>query len=48
MSRCDPISRRLLLGRFGSGIGVIGTFLMPGGMRGALAFGNGHTKKKRG
>jgi N-acetylmuramoyl-L-alanine amidase len=37
MSRCDPISRRLLLGRFGSGIGVIGTFLMPGGMRGALA-----------
>jgi N-acetylmuramoyl-L-alanine amidase len=37
MSRCDPISRRLLLGRFGSGIGVIGTFLMSGGMCGALA-----------
>ena len=33
----SPISRRLLLGRLGSGTGIVGTFLLPGRMRGALA-----------
>jgi N-acetylmuramoyl-L-alanine amidase len=37
MSSCPPVSRRLLLGRLGSGTGVVGTFLLPGWMRGALA-----------
>jgi N-acetylmuramoyl-L-alanine amidase len=37
MPPCDPVTRRLLLGRLGSGSGIIGTFLLPGWMRGALA-----------
>jgi N-acetylmuramoyl-L-alanine amidase len=37
MSPCAPIARRLLLGRLGSGIGVIATFLLPDRMRPALA-----------
>src|SRR6476661_2782579 len=37
MVPCLPISRRLLLGRLGSGTGIIGTFLLPGRMREALA-----------
>jgi N-acetylmuramoyl-L-alanine amidase len=37
MEPCSPITRRLLLGRLGSGTGVIGTFLLPGRMRSALA-----------
>ncbi|HUD58399.1 MAG TPA: N-acetylmuramoyl-L-alanine amidase [Acetobacteraceae bacterium] len=37
MSSSPPISRRLLLGRLGSGSGVIGTFLLPGWMASALA-----------
>jgi N-acetylmuramoyl-L-alanine amidase len=37
MVPCPPISRRLLLGRLGSGTGIIGTFLLPGRMREALA-----------
>jgi N-acetylmuramoyl-L-alanine amidase len=37
MPRCAPVTRRLLLGRLGSGTGVIGTFLLPGWMRSAPA-----------
>jgi N-acetylmuramoyl-L-alanine amidase len=37
MSPCTPVTRRLLLGRLGSGTGVVGTFLLPGWMRDALA-----------
>jgi N-acetylmuramoyl-L-alanine amidase len=37
MSLGSPVSRRLLLGRLGSGSGVIGTFLLPGWMGQALA-----------
>jgi N-acetylmuramoyl-L-alanine amidase len=37
MPPCDPVTRRMLLGRLGSGSGIIGTFLLPGPMRGALA-----------
>ena len=37
MALGSPISRRLLLGRLGSGTGVIGTFLLPGWMGQALA-----------
>ena len=37
MPRCAPVTRRLLLGRLGSGTGVIGTFLLPGWMHSALA-----------
>jgi N-acetylmuramoyl-L-alanine amidase len=37
MSLGSPISRRLLLGRLGSGSGVVGTFLLPGWMGPALA-----------
>jgi N-acetylmuramoyl-L-alanine amidase len=37
MSLGSPISRRLLLGRLGSGSGVVGTFLLPGWMGQALA-----------
>jgi N-acetylmuramoyl-L-alanine amidase len=37
MVPCRPISRRLLLGRLGSGSGIIGTFLLPGWMGSALA-----------
>jgi N-acetylmuramoyl-L-alanine amidase len=33
----SPISRRLLLGRLGSGSGIVGTFLLPGWMGTALA-----------
>ncbi|HET7883690.1 MAG TPA: N-acetylmuramoyl-L-alanine amidase, partial [Acetobacteraceae bacterium] len=29
MAPCSPISRRVLLGRLGSGTGIIGTFLLP-------------------
>lgn len=32
-----PVTRRLLLGRLGSGTGIVGTFLLPGWMRGAFA-----------
>jgi N-acetylmuramoyl-L-alanine amidase len=37
MPPCAPVTRRLLLGRLGSGSGIVGTFLLPGWMRGALA-----------
>lgn len=37
MSRCPPISRRLLLGRLGSGTGIVGTFLLPAWMGEAMA-----------
>jgi N-acetylmuramoyl-L-alanine amidase len=37
MLPCAPVTRRLLLGRLGSGTGIIGTFLLPGWMHGALA-----------
>ena len=37
MSRAAPISRRLLLGRLGSGTGVVGTFLLPPLLHGAMA-----------
>ena len=37
MSRFRPISRRMLLGRLGSGTGVVGTFLLPAWMHGAMA-----------
>jgi N-acetylmuramoyl-L-alanine amidase len=37
MSPCSPITRRLLLGRLGSGSGVVGTFLLPGWMGRAVA-----------
>ena len=37
MPPCPPISRRLLLGRLGSGTAVVGTFLLPGRMNAALA-----------
>ncbi len=36
MDSC-PLSRRLLLGRLGSGTGIIGTFLLPSRLRTALA-----------
>ncbi len=32
-----PVTRRLLLGRLGSGSGIVGTFLLPGWMSSALA-----------
>jgi N-acetylmuramoyl-L-alanine amidase len=44
MVDCPPISRRLLLGRLGSGTGIIGTFLLPGRMRTALAAAAGDTR----
>lgn len=37
MIRCPPVSRRLLLSRLGSGTGVVGTFLLPGWLHGAMA-----------
>src|ERR1700731_4105448 len=37
MSSSVPISRRLLLGRLGSGSGIVGTFLLPTWMGRALA-----------
>jgi N-acetylmuramoyl-L-alanine amidase len=37
MPPCVPVTRRLLLGRLGSGTGIVGTFLLPGWMRGAFA-----------
>ncbi len=49
MSRSDPISRRLLLGRLGSGSGIIGTFLLPGWTGRAMATSvapRGHTAVK--
>jgi N-acetylmuramoyl-L-alanine amidase len=42
MSPNGLISRRLLLGRLGSGTGVVGTFLLPGWMHGAMAAGAAH------
>ena len=37
MAPSPPISRRLLLGRLGSGTGIIGTFLLPGAALAATA-----------
>ena len=37
MAPCPPISRRLLLGRLGSGTGIVGTFLLPGAALAAAA-----------
>ncbi len=37
MSAAAPISRRLLLGRLGSGTGVVGTFLLPPWLHSAMA-----------
>jgi N-acetylmuramoyl-L-alanine amidase len=37
MSFSAPLTRRLLLGRFGTGSGVVGTFLLPGWMGRAMA-----------
>lgn len=37
MASRSPITRRLLLGRLGSGSGIVGTFLLPGWMDGAWA-----------
>ena len=37
MALSPPISRRLLLGRLGSGTGIIGTFLLPGAALAAAA-----------
>src|ERR1700751_171904 len=37
MGLCSAISRRVLLGRLGSGTGIIGTFLLPGRMAAAPA-----------
>jgi N-acetylmuramoyl-L-alanine amidase len=42
MSPAAPISRRLLLGRLGSGTGVVGTFLLPGWMQAAMAASANH------
>ncbi len=42
MSRAAPISRRLLLGRLGSGTGVVGTFLLPPWMQSAMAAAASH------
>ena len=46
MSSYGPISRRLLLGRLGSGAGVVGTFLLPGWMHGAMAAGAIHHRRR--
>lgn len=37
MHASDPITRRLLLGRFASGSGVVGTFLLPPALHEAMA-----------
>jgi N-acetylmuramoyl-L-alanine amidase len=37
MSPFAPMSRRVLLGRLGSGTGIVGTFLLPAWMRDAMA-----------
>jgi N-acetylmuramoyl-L-alanine amidase len=37
MSLAAPVSRRLLLGRFGSGASVVGTFLLSPSLHGAMA-----------
>ncbi len=42
MSLGTPISRRLLLGRLGSGTGVVGTFLLPPWLHGAMAAAAAH------
>ena len=51
MALSPPISRRLLLGRLGSGTGIIGTFLLPGAALAAAAtlppFGSGRTRRVR-
>ncbi len=43
MPSCAPVTRRLLLGRLGSGSAIVGTFLLPGWMRGALAAAPAHS-----
>ena len=37
MVHCPPVSRRMLLSRLGSGTGVVGTFLLPAWLHGAMA-----------
>jgi N-acetylmuramoyl-L-alanine amidase len=37
MPRCSPVTRRLLLSRLGSGTGIVGTFLLPAWLHGAMA-----------
>lgn len=37
MAAVTPVSRRLLLGRIGSGTAVVGTFLLPPSLHGAMA-----------
>jgi N-acetylmuramoyl-L-alanine amidase len=44
MFRAAPISRRLLLGRLGSGTGVVGTFLLPAWMHGAMVAAEAHSR----
>ena len=46
MPPCAPVTRRLLLGRLGSGTGIVGTFLLPGWMRGALAATAAHSARQ--
>jgi N-acetylmuramoyl-L-alanine amidase len=46
MPPCVPVTRRLLLGRLGSGTGIVGTFLLPGWMRGAHAASAAHSAKQ--
>ncbi len=43
MPPCAPVTRRVLLGRLGSGSGIVGTFLLPSWMRGALAAAPAHS-----
>jgi len=47
MSSFRPVSRRLLLGRLGSGTGVVGTFLLPGWMHSAMAAGAVHRRRRQ-
>src|SRR5215469_12925433 len=42
MVSCPPITRRFLIGRLGSGTGIIGTFLLPGWMGSARAAAPAH------
>src|SRR5580698_1189846 len=37
MPPCSPVTRRLLLGQLGSGLGVFGTFLLPQRLHAAMA-----------
>jgi N-acetylmuramoyl-L-alanine amidase len=41
-----PVARRLLLRRFAAGTSVIGTFLLPPALHGAMAAGTGHSGRK--